>query len=232
MKKISSPSRKARFLLTVFWLCMLGGGADAQPVEELRTVVVIGSASIQGGQATAARDAAVANSLMNAVALTAIDSFSPEVIAENFKMLQSYLLDKPDEFIKDFRVLSETVVAKQHRVMVQTTVRAKAVRERITAAGLTGGLPAGGGAGPVVLIVEGSGNLANFVKFRKALGGIQGVESIQVRDIKPNETTLIVAYRGGLKDLSAALAQHSFDSFAISVADAGEDALRAVLSSK
>jgi repressor of nif and glnA expression len=80
--------------------------------------------------------------------------------------------------------------------------------------------------------VEGSGNLANFVKFRKALGGISGVEGIQVKDMKPNETTLWVTYKGAASDLGAALMQQSFDAFTLAVAEAGEGVLRVSMSPK
>jgi hypothetical protein len=232
MKRGSTEALIAYALIAALLAWAAGGVAHAQKAEDVRTVMVIGSAPVQGGQATAVRDAAIANSLMNAVALTAFESLSPEGFSENFKKLNEQLLDKPDDYIQDFRVLSETVSAKQHRVVVQTTVKARAIRERMAVAGLAGGKSAGVSASPIAFTVEGSGNLANFVKFRKVLGGIPGVESIQVRDMKPNETTLVVTYKGASKDLAAALAQQSFDSFAVSVEEAGESALRAVISSK
>jgi len=232
MNMILADLKKTCVLLAVLMAWASGGVADAQKAEEVRTVVVIGSAPVQGSQVTAARDAAIANSLMNAVALTAIESLSPEGFSENFKTLNQQLLDKPDDYIQDFRVLSETVIAKQHRVVVQATVKARAIRERMADAGLVGGKSAVVSASPMALTVEGSGNLTNFVKFRKALGGIPGVESIQVRDMKPNETTLVVTYKGVSKDLATVLAQLSFDTFAVSVVEAGEGALRAVMSAK
>lgn len=232
MKTILTDFGKGCALLTVLLVLAAGGVAHAQKAEDVRTVIVIGSAPVPGGQATAVREAAIANSLMNAVALTAIESLSPEGFSENFKKLSEQLLDKPDEYIQEYKLLSETVSAKQHRVVVQTTVKARAIRERMAVAGLVGGKSAGVSASPIAFTVEGSGNLANFVKFRKVLSGIPGVESIQVRDMKPNETTLVVTYKGASKDLATALAQQSFDSFAVSVEEAGEGALRAVISSK
>lgn len=80
--------------------------------------------------------------------------------------------------------------------------------------------------------MEGSGNLANFVKFRKALGGISGTEGIQIRDMKPNETTLLVVFRGTAQNLASALMQQSFDTFALTVGEVGEGALRVTLAPK
>jgi len=226
-KSVSTIFTLLAMVMGVFtW--MAGSDLQAQKAEDTRTMIVIGSAAIQGSNVTAARDAAIASSLMNAVALAAVEILSPEVFSENFKKLNEQLLNRPDAYIQDFRVLSESVVSKQHRVVVQATVAVKHLGDYLAGAGLVGGKTATA-SNPVALIVEGSGNLANFVKFRRALGGISGVEGIQVRDMKPNETTLLVAYRGKAQDLSAALMQQSFDTFALTVSEAGEGALRVAL---
>ena len=231
MKKSFPAAGKVLAILVVVFAWVAGSGVQAQKAEDTRTLVVIGSAGIQGSNVTAARDAAIASSLMNAVALAAIQILSPEVFAENFKKLNEQLLNRPDAYIQDFRVLSEAVVSKQHRVVVQATVAVKQIGEVMSGAGLASGRAAADSK-PVALTVEGSGNLANFVKFRKGIGTISGVEGIQVRDMKPNETTLLVTYRGTAKDLAAALMQQSFDGFALTVAEAGEGALRVALAPK
>lgn len=69
----------------------------------------------------------------------------------------------------------------------------------------------------VEVFVEGTGNLANFVKFRRALSGISGVEGIRVKEIKPNETTLIVDYKGKAEELAAALMRQNFENFGINI---------------
>lgn len=221
---------KLMVMMIGVFACM-GGGAEAQKAEDTRSLIVVGSAAIQGSQVTAARDAAIASSLMNAVALSAMEILSPEVFAENFKRLNELLLNQPDAYIQDFRVLSEAVASKQHRVVVQANVAARRISGHLAQAGLSGARTAAT-ASPLALTVEGSGNLANFVKFRKVLGGISGIEGIQVRDMKPNETTLLVNYRGSARELATALVQQSFDSFALSVAEVGEGALRVTLASK
>jgi hypothetical protein len=210
---------------------MAGGAVDAQKSEETRTLVVIGSAAVQGGNVTAARDAAIANSLTNAVAQTAIEMLSPEVFSENFKKLNQQLLEKPEAYIQDFRLLSEAAAAKQHRVVVQATVATKRISDHLAAGGLAAG-KAAAAPSPLTLTVEGSSNLSNFVKFRKVLGGISGIEGIQVREMKPNETTLLLTYRGTAQDLAAALRQQSFDTFTLTVAEPLEGAVRVALAPK
>jgi hypothetical protein len=69
----------------------------------------------------------------------------------------------------------------------------------------------------VEVTVEGTGNLANFVKFRRALTSISGVGGIRVKEIKPNETTLIVEYQGKAEDLASALMLQDFKNFGINI---------------
>jgi hypothetical protein len=168
---------------------------------------------------------------MQAVVLTAMELLTPDGFAENFKKLNEQLLEPPDACIQDFKVLAEAVVAKQHRVVLQATVNTGRVADRLAGAGLAGG-KTNVAASQLALTVEGSGNLASFVKFRKALGGIPGVEGIQLREMNPNETTLLVGYKGTPRDLAAALAQQAFDTFTLAVAEAGEGGLRVVISPK
>ena len=79
------------------------------------------------------------------------------------------------------------------------------------------------------ILVEGTGNLANFVKFRKALTGIPGVEGYRVKEIKPNETTLIIDYKGKAEDLASALMLQNFGNFGINIYEIGKQNLKIAL---
>jgi hypothetical protein len=79
------------------------------------------------------------------------------------------------------------------------------------------------------LVVEGTNQLANFVKFRKALSSIAGVEGIKVKEIKPNETILIVDYQGKGEDLAAALMRKTFDTFGIDIYEIAQNVLKIAL---
>jgi hypothetical protein len=79
------------------------------------------------------------------------------------------------------------------------------------------------------ILVEGTGNLANFVKFRRALNGISGVESIRVKEIKPNETTLIIEYKGKAEELASALMLQNFGNFGINIYEITQQNLKIAL---
>jgi hypothetical protein len=78
----------------------------------------------------------------------------------------------------------------------------------------------------VEVMVEGTGNLANFVKFRRALTSISGVGGIRVKEIKPNETTLLVEYQGKAEELAAELMRQNFDNFGINIYEITQENLK------
>ena len=209
-------------------ILLLATGAGAQRAEESRTVVVLGTAAVQSGNPVAGRDAAVASGLQQAVARVAAEVLSPEAFAENFRKLNEALLDRPDAFVQDFKVLSEASAGKQHRVLVQATLPVKPILEIAAREGTAAPSPAAA-AVPLALTVEGTGNLGNSLKFRKALAGIPGVEGIQVKEMKPNETSLVMTYRGRPEDLATALAAQAFDTFALNVIAADSAALKVAI---
>jgi hypothetical protein len=207
---------------------MLCGTAAAQRTENTRTLVVVGAAAVQGNNIAAAREAAIANGLMQAVCLVTADIESPEGFAENFKKLSELLLNHPDTYVQDFKVLSEATVGKNHRVLVQATVAGNKIREALAGVGLLRENEATGFA-RVTLTVEGTGSLSNFVKFRKSLGSVAGIDGIQVQEMRPNETTLLVGYKGSVQELAAALMLQTYDSFTVSIVETGETSLRVAL---
>jgi hypothetical protein len=81
----------------------------------------------------------------------------------------------------------------------------------------------------VEIIIEGTSKLANFVKFRKALSSVSGVEGIYVKEIKPNEATLIVDFKGKPEDLASALMLNTFETFGIDIYEIADSFLKIAL---
>ena len=81
----------------------------------------------------------------------------------------------------------------------------------------------------VSMVIRGTEHLASYVKFRKSMNTISGVEGIRVKGIKPNEATLLVEYKGKAKELAAALMQQNFDTFGINIFEVTENMVRVEL---
>ena len=83
--------------------------------------------------------------------------------------------------------------------------------------------------GIVEVLVEGTGDLANFVKFRRVIREMAGVTGMQVKEMKPNEATILVNFEGSAKALADALMLKSFDSIAINIYEISVSHLRIAL---
>jgi len=376
----------------------LSAGADAQKGVQDTTYVVIGSSRVQGGNIQAARDQAISESLVTAVALMTEQVLKVDSLVENFAQVNQIIYDNTNDFVQDYKVLTETESDKIYRVVVKATIAGKKIAGQLSKAGILRAkidLPAvlffiseqnlqddsprywwgkqmGGfesvseatmadilrsrgfriidhGAvgigkmadwGPdikselsdeeainlgarlqadvvivgtsvasptasvmgddlksfkailnarvlrtatgdelanisrasitanveasaggrealkmagtlagddlaaqlaqewrklaekpsqVEILIEGTGNLANFVKFRRTLTGISGVEGIRVKEIKPNETTLNIDYKGKTEDLASALMLQNFENFGINIYEGGTQNLKMAL---
>ena len=365
---------------------MTSNALQAQESATTKTFVVVGTAKLQGDNVAGAREKAIADSLVTAVALMTQELLKVESLVDNFSQLNELLLDQTSTFIQGYKVLTEAGQDKSYRVIVKATVSGKKISKELTDAGIlrasktlpsvlfliaeqkleqespmfwwspmgssfiavseavmverlreagftivnhrgarnrslvnwddinkpdltdleaaelgaalkadvivlgrslattstnimgsamrsfngtvtlralrsdaaepmlnltrtavavseddaVGGrealVDAGAMAGPalaeelilawqkqagrpsvVEVVILGTNQLANYVKFRKTLNTISGVEGIRVQEIKPNEATLLVEYAGKTQDLASALMQQNFKSFGINI---------------
>lgn len=78
----------------------------------------------------------------------------------------------------------------------------------------------------IELFVEGTANFANFVQFRKTLNDILGVNRIQLKEMRLDESVISVDFQGNAKELADALMLKAFDSFGINIYEVSQDRLR------
>ena len=379
-------------------ILLLSAGADAQQGGQDTTYVVVGSSRIQGGNIQAARDQAISESLVTAVALTTEQVLKVDSLVENFSEVNKIIYDNSNDFVQDYKVLTETESEKFYRVIVKATIAGKKIAGELSKAGIlmakidlpavlffiseqdlqddsprywwgkqmggfesiseatmadilrsrgfriidhrnvaigkmvdwandakpelsdeeavnlgsrlqadvvivgtsvaspttsvmgdelksfkailnarvlrtetgdellnisrasiTANVDASAGGrealkmagtlagddlaiqlakewrkmaekpAQVEILIEGTGNLANFVKFRRTLTGISGVEGIRVKEIKPNETTLIIDYKGKAEELASSLMRQNFENFGINIYEIGKQNLKIAL---
>ena len=78
----------------------------------------------------------------------------------------------------------------------------------------------------LVIIVEGTRALSNFVIFRAELNEIPGVDSLQTSEMKADEATIVVNFQGNAKELADALMLKTFESFGINIYEISQSHLR------
>jgi len=387
-----------RLILVSFCLAavlMQFGIASGKGPAETKTYVVIGAAAVYGGNVSAAREKAISNSLVTAVALAIEDLLQVDSLVDNFPQLNELLFDRTNTYVRDYKVLAEAARGKSYRVVVEATVSGEKISKQLSDAGILrtrttlprvlflvveknvreplpifwwgaedsnfesvsetamterlkeagfeiidhrgvrqealinwddldkpaltdqeaatlgtslkadavvlamstaspsanimgsamrsfngtvnvrairtdsaepmlnftrtavvaneddtiGGKEALANVGDlagqelahqlavvwqrqagrpavVEVSIQGTGHLASYVKFRKALNTISGVEGIRVKEIKNNEAILLVEYKGKAKDLAAALMLKNFKSFGINISEVAENLIR------
>ena len=77
--------------------------------------------------------------------------------------------------------------------------------------------------GKVDIQLTGTRNLANFVQFRRMLTNLSGVEDVQVKELKADDATLRIAYRGKTRELADTMMVQSFETFGINIYDISDD---------
>jgi hypothetical protein len=78
----------------------------------------------------------------------------------------------------------------------------------------------------VEIMVEGTGNLANFIKFRRVINNMPGVEGVQIKEIKSDQATIIVDYQGSAKEFADDLMLKTIESIGINIYEVSQNRLR------
>ena len=81
----------------------------------------------------------------------------------------------------------------------------------------------------VELSIEGTSDLANFVMFRRVIKKIPGVKSIQTKEMKPDQATLVVEYQGEVSALAQGMMLNTFERFRIDIYEVTGEQMRVAL---
>jgi hypothetical protein len=78
----------------------------------------------------------------------------------------------------------------------------------------------------IEIIIEGTDNLTNFVKFRRVIHDIPGVKHLQMKEMTLNQATVIVDFQGTPEDLASALMLKALDTIGINIYEISPNHLR------
>jgi len=78
----------------------------------------------------------------------------------------------------------------------------------------------------IIIVVQGTSDLSSFVLFRKSLNEMSGVDGIFIKEMKPDEASIIVDYQGNASTLAEALMLNTFDSFGINIYETTQNRLK------
>jgi len=114
-----------RFIFLMFFLLVVftpSKNLQAKNQVPTKTIVVIGTGNIYGGNSAKAREQAIANGLVSAVEGVAVELLPPETLARNFQAFNDLLNGKTGQFVQGYRVLAELTLKNTYRVVVEANV--------------------------------------------------------------------------------------------------------------
>ncbi len=218
----------AALSILIISLAMVGVPAgECARKQASKTVVVLGTGTVTGNNHEAAKNAAITNAKVTAVALVAAEILPLETLVDRFSDLNTILYLKPDGYIEYYRVLNEMKTDRDYRVVVQATVSATDLEKRLKSEGILQRDTAMTQA--IELTVEGTKDLPHFVQFRRSLADLDGVESAQMREMRTDAAVMSIQWRGTADLFADTLVRQRYDGFNIRVYQAADNALRVEL---
>ena len=128
-------------MLIVALICLCVGlffvnSSAAKSKDTIKVVDVTASGVIAGNKIDSARQQVISGGLVSAVALACVDLLPMDAQVEYFEMLNQVLYDQVDEFVQDYKVLTEFMADSQYRVAMRVTVRLDKVEDQLSNAGV------------------------------------------------------------------------------------------------
>ena len=137
MMRLSIHSMAIKFMVISVALGLtFADTAAAQKSSKTKTFVVIGTATVRGSNVSAAREKAIADGLVAAVALMTEELLQVEAFVEHFDKLNDLLFDQTRTYVQGYKVLTESAQKKTYRVAVQATVSGQKISKFLTDAGI------------------------------------------------------------------------------------------------
>jgi hypothetical protein len=129
--------RLSLVLLTLIGAQLLTESVHA--ASATRMVTTIGTGPIQGGNIASGRDQAISHSLISAVDRVVADLLPKDAILHHFQALNQAIYSDPNQFIQDFKVLTESADGKSYRLVVESTVAVDRLRAKLASLGVLPG---------------------------------------------------------------------------------------------
>lgn len=98
----------------------------------VRTLAALGNSELRDNVA-AAREKAIADALVTALAKVAADMMQPAGVVDHFARLNEDVFNRPNDFVQNYRVLTEHKTQGHYRVLVEVTVALERLGDTIGA---------------------------------------------------------------------------------------------------
>lgn len=123
-------------LIIGFVLFFAAPWAWAQPNRSFTTVYTVGDSAIRGDDMSASLKEAINGSLIAAVTRVLTDMVPQDVLVGNFQVINEQILNRSEAFVQNYKVMTESIHDKRHRVMVQVSVSNQRLKNALKKRGI------------------------------------------------------------------------------------------------
>jgi hypothetical protein len=131
---------RRRCLFLILLLVWQGWGispvARSEQTEQTATLEVIGRGTIYRDNVAKARDEAIADGLWNAVEQGVGLLISSSSVVDHLQLLSDRVYSQSEEFIHDYKVLTESKSGRHYRLVVRATLSMRALRDKLQDIGI------------------------------------------------------------------------------------------------
>ena len=117
-------------------LTMAGAACCGAAGAAVKQINVLGTAVVHENDLVAGRQNAVADALVAAVGQVVLEMLTGETVVRRFKVINDGILAKPEDYIQNYRVLTESVAGKSIRTLVQVDIAVDRVSRDLSRLGL------------------------------------------------------------------------------------------------
>ncbi len=166
------------------------------------------SATVKNQDIAHARSDAVRGALQKAVEQTTASLMTPEIMAAKAKILTNNIFLKADQYIQNYRLISEQAAPGVYSLVLRVTVSLEGIKDDLRGIGLGKELEHGLPSVPVAVMLRGLKTYAEYVRFREFLkASVRGVEEVLPRGMVWETVSWQVDIVGGATVLAGELSR-------------------------
>ncbi len=124
-------------ILLIPMLLAVASGSPAAKESVVKQMNVLGSAMVYNGNLANGRQNAVDDALASAVGQAVMEILTSKIVVRRFQLISDRILNQRENYIRNYRVLTENVSGKTIRILVQVSVGLDRISKDLANLGLT-----------------------------------------------------------------------------------------------
>jgi hypothetical protein len=197
---------KIRYYLTALYLISTGlystgavwADPGASPPPGPSAIISVGTAAVLDRNTADARIRAISNGLTDAVGEALAASIGPEKISTDFSWINQRFYEKPDDFVKEYKVLAEHQVGDHYRVLLSVVIQMDPLQKALSEKGMVVNAPVVGLPTVLVCVAEKMSDTGPYGYWWAPAGSSRGVVGAAISEALASQGIKVLDPKGTL----------------------------------